>query len=79
MRAKFRGARRVRRGPGVLNWGSSGSSKEASRALRFRRVEADAGASDDPAPPRRRVDMCDGVSVESSMVPTEVPRSDLIR
>jgi hypothetical protein len=79
MRAKFRGARRVRRGPGVPNWGSSGSSKEASRALRFRRVDAEAGASDDPAPPRRRVDMCNGVSVESSMASIEVPRSDLIR
>jgi hypothetical protein len=77
MRAKFRGATRVLGGPGVLKVPSSGSSSEASRALRFRRDESDeAGAA-----PRRRVDMCDGVSTEpsSSVGSTEVPRSDLMR
>jgi hypothetical protein len=76
MRAKFRGAIMDLGGPGVPNDRSSASSREASRALRFRRVESD----EIGAAPRRRVDMCDGVSAaaSSSMASTEVPRSDLI-
>lgn len=41
MREKCRWALMVLGRPGVLNW-SSGSSSEASRALRFRRVEVGA-------------------------------------
>jgi hypothetical protein len=78
VRAKFRGATRVLGGPGVLKEASSVSSREASRALRFRRVENEEEVG---AAPRRRVDMCEGVSKEpsSSTGSTEVPRSDLIR
>ena len=77
MRAKFRGATSVLGGPGVLKDASSFSSRDASRAFRFRRDESDeAGAA-----PRRRVDMCDGVPTEpsSSVGSTEFPRSDLMR
>lgn len=79
MREKFRGATRILGGPGVLNMASSCSSREASRALRFRRVES--GAEVVAPPPRLRVDMCDGVSADpsSSMASTEFARSDLIR
>jgi hypothetical protein len=59
----------VRGGPGVLKW-SSGSSSDASRALRFRRVAA----------PRLRVVIWEGVSTDSSsMASTEFARSDLMR
>jgi len=55
---------------------SSGSSREASRAFRFRRVKAGAVGA---AARRRRRDACEGVSVASSSVgSTDVPRSDLI-
>lgn len=66
-------------GPGVLNW-SSGSSSEASRALRFRRVEMGAVVWAAAVARRRRPrEACVGVSADSSSIAsTEVPRSDLI-
>lgn len=57
-------------GPGVLD-SYSGSSREASRAVRFRLAAA---------APRLRVVICGGESAaSSSLASTEVPRSDLMR
>lgn len=66
----------VRREPGVSGV-SSDSAREASRAFRFRRVEADAVVC---ATPRRRVVACKGVlDVSSSVASSKDPlRSDLI-
>lgn len=66
----------VRLGLGVPGM-SSDSAREASRALRFRRVDEGAVVG---AAPRRRVVICDGVLIGSSSMPSskEPLRSVLI-